>query len=296
MSNKTNTVDTIRQDGDHTKRDEILEMFLDEEFVPQAYVDILLSNVDTTNMNQVQALSSGLLSRLDFYTKTLTNQLETNIWNLEKLSETLPGTWSGSNSTENLTSIGEDKLIPTRTVGAGINGGVSKLEYYLDTLGSSVKSLETDLKKVELELNQNNDKNKDDNDVKGKQVIANLKDLKLIKTRLNEVLTIFNTLKDILDISTDKPDKTNAQQVYSIDDFKLSFNTLQDTIEQTLQKSLQEEDSKTINEEFLLKIEELVNLAPVFDGMDRFQTEYQKFVENIAQSSNDYLENKEIAQ
>lgn len=73
--------------------DDILSMFFDEEFVPHAFVDILLSNALNEDQIQTQSVSSLLLTRLDFYTKNLTKELENTIWNLNKLSQTLPRTW-----------------------------------------------------------------------------------------------------------------------------------------------------------------------------------------------------------
>lgn len=286
-------------------RDNVFDMFLDEDFVPQAYVDILLSNIDTDSLHQLQALSSGLLTKLDFYTRSLTNELETSIWNLEKLSETLPGTWSASSSRDYLTNDNSERTDNEKSVPAMSSssylvdqrevGGVSKLEYYLDTLGTSVKSLESDLNKVEVELTELNERNGDDQD-KSRQVVKNLKDLKLIKTRLCEVLTIFTTLRDIMVISdADVTQKKSAEAIrtFSFDDFKLSLSTLQETIEQTLEKSSREEDSSTVNNNFLLKIEQFAKLTPVFKGLDRFHDEYERFAKAILQSSNKYLQEME---
>lgn len=55
--------------------DDILSMFFDEEFVPHAFVDILLSNALNEDQIQTQSVSSLLLTRLDFYTKNLTKRV-----------------------------------------------------------------------------------------------------------------------------------------------------------------------------------------------------------------------------
>lgn len=295
---------SVAMNIDIKTRDGLFDMFLDDDFVPQAYVDILLSNVDIDNLNQVQTLSSGLLTRLDFYTRNLTNELEANIWSLEKLSEALPGTWSGSNSMDDLT-IKEDKAsdinqstlwnsdISLASTHRSITG-VSKLEYYLDTLGSSVKSLESDLNKVELELTESERTDDTNHKAKNKQVVENLRSLDLIKTRLSEVLAIFTTLKDILVISDPdiKPgNNTGEDQTFSIDDFRLSLSTLQDTIEQSLEQSIQQDILSTTNVELLWKIKHFARLTPVLKGLEKFYEEYQRFAETITQSSNKYLEN-----
>lgn len=297
-----------------SSKDELFDMFLDEDFVPQAYVDILLNNINIDDLNQVQSLSSGLLTRLDFYTKSLTKELEKNIWNLEKLSQSLPGTWSIVDSSDNQvdhnrsknsnigTKISRDPVSPTilnersaRNIGSI---GVSKLEYYLDTLGSSVKSLENDLNKLEGDLNQSNKSTQGtDQCEKSKHVMQQLRGLNLVKMRLSEVLTIFTTLRDILVISnageTESKDKEHIR-TFTINDFKLSLFTLQETVEQTLDNAARKERADTVNKEFLAKIEKFVKLRDVFKGFDKFYEEYQKFSKAISQSSTKYLESKDI--
>ena len=297
-----------------SSKDELFDMFLDEDFVPQAYVDILLNNINIDDLNQVQSLSSGLLTRLDFYTKSLTKELEKNIWNLEKLSQSLPGTWSIVDSSDNQvdhnssknsnigTKISRDPVSPTilnersaRNIGSI---GVSKLEYYLDTLGSSVKSLENDLNKLEGDLNQSNKSTQGtDQCEKSKHVMQQLRGLNLVKMRLSEVLTIFTTLRNILVISnageTESKDKEHIR-TFTINDFKLSLFTLQETVEQTLDNAARKESADTVNKEFLAKIEKFVKLRDVFKGFNKFYEEYQKFSKAISQSSTKYLESKDI--
>lgn len=309
------TKDTATDDTSNiSSKDDLFDMFMDEDFVPQAYVDILLNNIDIDNLSQVHSLSSGLLTRLDFYTRSLTKELEKNIWNLEKLSENLPGTWSIIDPIENkihnhnledhdiATTSDGDKIssivLSERSVGNIGVLGVSKLEYYFDTLGSAVNSLETDLNKLETDLNQQNKDTHDNNQgVKTRYVIQQLKDLKLIKARLNEVLTVFTTLKDILVISNagevEGKEKEHVR-TFTIDDFKVSLFTLQETIEQTLEKAAKEESGNIVNKEILAKIEKLVKLTDVFKGFNKFYKEYQDFSKSISQSSTKYLDSKDI--
>lgn len=297
-----------------SSKDDLFNMFLDEDFVPQAYVDILLNNIDIDNLNQVHSLSSGLLTKLDFYTTSLTKELEKNVWNLEKLAQSLPGTWSvtdpienqvyNHNSKDHETEIKSKNDTfpspvlnekPVRNIGAF---GVSKLEYYLDTLGSSVKSLENDLNKLETDLSQRHKNTQNINQSeKTRCVIQQLKDIKLIKTRLIEVLTVFTTLKDILFISNAgeiKGKEEELSKTFIINDFRVSLSTLRQTIGQTLEKAAQEEDSDVVNKEILSKIEKLVKLTDVFKSFDKFYKEYQEFSKSISQISTKYLELKDI--
>ena len=70
--------------------DDILSMFFDEEFVPHAFVDILLSNALNEDQIQTQSVSSLLLTRLDFYTKNLTKELGHLLGITKKQNRTIP--------------------------------------------------------------------------------------------------------------------------------------------------------------------------------------------------------------
>lgn len=221
-------------------KDEILEMFFDEEFVPQAFVDILLTNKATEDLQSLQTISTNFLTKLDFYTRNLTIELENTIFNLEKLSETLPGTYSKYNNDKlnhdnNINNHNSDILNASNLLNdLSINSteknntnsinlknqkimGISKLEYYIDTLGSSVKSLESDLNNVEKDINNlknnnnnyNNNSNKTATNDNSEKILTKLNNLKIIKQRLNNVLNIFKELQKIMIISNDSSTDNN---------------------------------------------------------------------------------------
>ncbi|CCD24664.1 Golgi transport complex subunit COG7 NDAI_0D03500 [Naumovozyma dairenensis CBS 421] len=268
-----------KKEASTSQDDELLEMFFDEGFVPQAYIDIFISTLNANKPNQIQTASSALLARLDFYTKYLTKELETTIWDLEKLSEALPATLSS-----NWPAIEDHD--PT-------SFGASKLEYYIDTLGSAVRGLETDMDKVDSKLdalNSNYEKNSNN-------LMQKLKGLETIKSRLNNVLQTFNELKIILDISSDEKDKdVNRRKIAttSLDDFTISLRTLEDTIISALNESLDSEKSNEINDELLKRIDQLNDLLPLFNGFDKFNTVYSQFSTNIKHGVKEYLSTKDI--
>lgn len=262
--------------------DEILKMFFDEAYVPQAFVDILLTNATAKGINQVQTVSSSLLSRLDYYTKHLTKELETTIRNLENLSETLPGTWAVNASVE-----GEDEGPLTLT---GLQGS-SKLEYYLDTLASAVRALETDMEKIDFQMSELNSKYESSTDV-----VEKLFKLETVKERLHKVLKHFTNMKTILAISAGSTAKQSSEDTLniSITEFKVSLKILEKTINHSLVESSSKEVSSEINEELLKKIDLFTELRPLFKGLDKFYPPYSDFAEKIKREAQYYLSTKDI--
>ena len=269
-------------------KDEILEIFFDENFVPQAFVDILLSSTKAQDQCQLQHTSSALLSRLDFYTRHLTSELESTIWNLEKLSERLPGTWDEGAVQK---SVGSDDVnsIAERYIDSQMSGA-SKLEYYLDTLGSAVRSVESDIQMVDNDLSQLNEQFTDDTDV-----IEQTKQLELVRGRLNDVLKMFRLVQSICGISgSDATKKQQDGQNVSLEDFKLSLSTLAETISESLNKAQSEESAGERNAPLLDKVDNLIRLAPMFKGLGQFYDVYEEFSNNISKESQRYLRTKDI--
>lgn len=263
--------------------DEILGMFFDEGFVPQAFVDILLSNAANKDISQVQAASSSLLSRFDFYTRNLTKELEMTIQKLERLSETLPGTWSVK------MDAADNDLSSVSAVGS------SKLEYYLDTLSSAVRVLEGDMAKINRQLDGLDNKYKTSNNI-----VNQLKNLEKIKMRLHKVLNLFTQIKSVLTISVTESDtsKVNAKNddgtSITVGEFKDSLQVLEETICQSLTEVTDRETVMEKDENLLKNIHLFIELKPLFGGLHKFYPVYSQFVENIKKKTNEYLSTKDI--
>ncbi|GCE99864.1 hypothetical protein ZYGM_003263 [Zygosaccharomyces mellis] len=262
---------------------EILGMFFDEGFVPQAFVDILLSNAANKDISQVQAASSSLLSRFDFYTRNLTKELEMTIQKLERLSETLPGTWSVK------MDAADNDLSSVSAVGS------SKLEYYLDTLSSAVRVLEGDMAKINRQLDGLDNKYKTSNNI-----VNQLKNLEKIKMRLHKVLNLFTQIKSVLTISVTESDtsKVNAKNddgtSITVGEFKDSLQVLEETICQSLTEVTDRETVMEKDENLLKNIHLFIELKPLFGGLHKFYPVYSQFVENIKKKTNEYLSTKDI--
>ena len=272
--------------------DKLLEMFFDESFVPQAFVDILLLNTASKDNKQLQQTAPALLSRLDFYTRHLTSELENTIWNLERLSDVLVGTWNmpssaGENSkvTDNESSTEPEALL-----------GASKLEYYLDTLSNAVRTLKNDTCKVDERLHGLDEEYKD-----GMDVVEELRNLEGVKERLNDVMQYFTQVRTISEIS--KPEaggspggdqKGAGGHTVSLRDLEVSLTTLSETIGEALLESSKQESSMEKNVGLLHKIDQLVKLAPLFKGFDPFYKVFVDFSNNILKKREEYLEGKDI--
>ncbi|QLQ79793.1 hypothetical protein HG537_0C04420 [Torulaspora globosa] len=266
------------------KNDEILEIFFDQAFVPQAFVDILLTNAAGQGLNEAQAVSSSLLSRLDYYTKNLTKELESTIKKLENLSEALPTAWTSSDFID---SGDGSSLLGTNL------GRPSKLEYYLDTLGSAVRAIDSDLTKIDTQMVEINDQYSG-----SREVAEKLRKLELIKGRLEKASQNFLTLKSFLGISmaSDTSKETDSQLTISVAELKLSLKTLEETIDQSLQDCLNKESSEERNQELLDKIDLFINLKPIFKGLEKFYPVYAQFAQSIGSKAQSYLRAKDLGE
>ncbi|CAI4063207.1 hypothetical protein SUVZ_07G2390 [Saccharomyces uvarum] len=264
--------------------DDILGMFFDEEFVPHAFVDILLTNALDEDEIQTQSISSSLLTRLDFYTKNLTKELENTIWNLDKLSQTLPMAWAPSRSSE---ESDKDDLSVYSTESLRS----SKLEYYLDTLGSAVRALETGMKNVVEKIDEI-DQQKDENNYVRRQ----LQSLVLIKERIEKTIYYLEQIKTIMNISKTK-ESVNAANVgkdISISDFRTSLRALENTIDESLTLTSGNEAKNQKNTDLIERIDSLSELKTLFKGLDKFFAEYVTFSESIKLKAQSYLATKDI--
>ncbi|AGO13146.1 AaceriAFL010Cp [[Ashbya] aceris (nom. inval.)] len=245
------------------RHDEILQMFFDEEFVPQAYLDILLSSVDRP-LNELQQISASLLNRLEYYTGVLTKDLEDTIKRLQKPAELLNYSVSNDNSG---------------------NMKTTRLEYYMDTLANSVQSLELDVGKINAELAQ-----LDASYETSTQIVVKITQLELVKSRLQQVLNVFQQLQTILRISVGEEDK--ALQNVDVNDFTVALETLRDTINKKLEECLESETATEKNNELLSKIDSFIVLKALLKGFNRFYPVYLQFANEIQKAKENYLAQK----
>ncbi|SCU82416.1 LADA_0C05116g1_1 [Lachancea dasiensis] len=214
--------------------DEILEMFFDEQFMPLAYLDLLLS--PDGPLGETHSMSSSLLSRLDLYTDRLTSQLESTVHNLRKPTELL-----------SYTGVHTDL------------GDTTKLQYYLDTLSNSVKDLKGDIETVNVQLSNLKVEN-----AESIRTTEALHDLNLVKSRLLQVSKCFEDLRAIAIASFEGVGKDEIPQIISSNEFKRSLKQLQDLLCTEFEESLSRESSQSRNEDLLRKLKNYEDLRPTF--------------------------------
>ncbi|CUS22913.1 LAQU0S07e03004g1_1 [Lachancea quebecensis] len=245
--------------------DELLKMFFDEEFVPHAYLDLLLS-AENMPISELQSISTTLLSKLDIYTDRLTRELGSNIDKLRKPTELL------SFSTSYLQAE-----------------GTTKLEYYLETLGNSVKNLKDDIAGVNKQLAEAKQNNQE-----SLKTVEEIQDLRLVKTHLQMVLDCFEQLRSIVIISAESSEKCQPQELVSLSSFKSSLKVLGDIITSSFKDSSEVEVSSIQNEELLKKVDFFAELKPIFKDLPKFYSTYGDFVDRIRHEADVYLQGKDI--
>lgn len=283
--------------------DELLSMFFDDEFVPHAYLDAFFSNdlssanlKNSSNIQSLQHRSSLLLSNLDFLTNELTNDLESKIDKLYNSNSIISYSYN-NNANETSTS----KLKPT-----------SRLEYYIDSLLISIQSLNEIIESIQLKINTIKS-----NSTTTSETVQILINLSVSKTNLFKVLKFLELIKSLVDISHDdttttipttnkfapttssKSTSSNTPEIIiTPTEFQNSLNILKDTIqEQFLLKSAKELENQ-IDLEFLSKVNNFINLLPIFKNLNSsgtgFFNIYNDFVKKISKSKQDYLNGKKI--
>ncbi|CDO91917.1 unnamed protein product [Kluyveromyces dobzhanskii CBS 2104] len=234
----------------------LLNMFFDEDFVPQAYVDILLSSFQTDQLDELKTNCSGLLSKLDYYNGNISKELESTIQRLQKPAELI------------VYSASEEQQ------------GTTKLEYYLDTLANSVNLLEIDVKDIDKQLLELNSRYDDSSGI-----TETLSKLTAAKKHLETVKRSFDLLKTIMEISIQE-DQDKLQNI-STEDFKLALATLQETVFVTLNQPLSD------SSDLLKKIDAFIELKHILKGLKKFYGPYTEFSQAIQKEKDRYLNSKD---
>jgi len=280
--------------------DELLSMFFDDEFVPHAYLDAFLSNniktrsssttsnttTNLKNLSTIQSLqhnSSLLLSNLDFLTNELTNDLESKIHKLHNLNSIISYSYQNSDETS--------KLKPT-----------SRLEYYIDSLLISIESLNETIESITSKINLL--QSQPDSTMK------NMINLSFAKTNLIKVLKFLELIKSIVEISHDEngisngnlaPTTSNKNFIQKQQDivispleFQTSLSILRDTIIEQFNNKLSNETKTEIDFEYLKKINNFINILPIFKNLNVFYNNYNDFVKKITKAKQNYLNLKDL--
>lgn len=277
---------------------QVLSQFFDEDFVPVDYINALIStslNVSsqTNNINnKSNELHSSVSLRLLFqrlsalslhfneYTNELTKRFDQSYSKLLTSSSQIISYNNQISVLDNDLNNNDSEDIVTR------------LQYHLATLNTSMYSLLEDVKNTKNNLSIVDPYKKDN------KTIDDLKTLVLIKCRINEVKESFELLKSLVasveaDASLENP--TNKNNI-TIDDFKKSLVILHDLIQDQISNEIKiYQDAKSnnkdviINEKLIKIIDNMINLQPFFKSLIHFQIAYSSFVDFLKVQKNNYL-------
>lgn len=244
--------------------DDMIEMFFDAEFEPQTYLNMLLSSSSVSRLDRegesqqslstiqtlksLQPITNALIKKFDFYTTNFTKEYERNVSTLEDpINDIIV---SGSKKT--------------------------KIEFYLETLNSSISSLGSEVQKLEAQIAQNNgDLAKD----KQKGFLGDLKSLETIKTRLLNVLDCFIKINEAIN-------REDQHQV-SVQDFKENLLSYQKQLTGDLRSLPTWSENESA--EFIKQVRHLIELKHLFRGFDLFYPVYMEFSQALKKEVNDYL-------
>ncbi|KAH3666255.1 hypothetical protein OGAPHI_004444 [Ogataea philodendri] len=270
------------------KENEVLSMFFDDAFVPHDYLDALftsslnlntpqlkdksISFASSASLKSLQGKCLSLLTHLDYYTNELTRQFEQKLQDLH-------------NSSSIISYTSDD------------NAGITRLEYYVEYLASSINSLNRDLDDVNTKLKSVNVP------PQSEDLVKDFQDLKLVKERIKATLDIFEIIQAVVLTSTIEEGKLqNASSTLSfaptgstqsdpaanvsLDTFSSSLSILEETILDQIQK---EKGSAEVNQGLVDKIQLLVDLLPFFKNLTRFYLIYADFAQFLESEKKRYL-------
>lgn len=282
---------------------EIIEIIKDEDFVPHVFLDTFFSSILATKSTEsssapaaapapasasntgksnedlelINKNSTILLSNLELLTKRLNSNLNSNLSNLNSTNSIISYSFNSSNgSTSNNNNLNLKSI--------------SKLEYFIDSISSSIKTLNLEIK----EVNSKTDKT-------GSHCVDTLKQLNLIKENFKKVLSIFELLKSIIDINYSTienlaPTSISNTAPNSVSDVNIisikpkDFQDCLDELFKTVKLQISSVNPNEFNTKLINKINTLIEIQPIFKNLTNFNNIYTDFVKKLTIEKKNYLQ------
>lgn len=273
---------------------DVLTMFFDENFVPHDFVDALftsslaqptLDNSDEfASPRAIQGLQgkfSSLLTHLDYYTNELTRQFEDKMKNLENSSS-----------------------IISQSDGDDTSKGITRLEYYVGNLSSSLNSISRDLKHANEEVAQVTEQSTFQ---KTEVSVADLQQMIHIREGITKVIDVFERVRSLVASSTEsdaknldqlaptggKPVDIDEPLTVSAEAFQSALSLLKELIleQVSAERRKAQEDPDTYTEpkaDFVSILDGMIELDPFFRNMSKFSQPYTHFVEFLQKEKQRY--------
>ncbi|ODV82924.1 hypothetical protein CANARDRAFT_178143 [[Candida] arabinofermentans NRRL YB-2248] len=200
-------------------------------------------------------------------------------------------------------------------MGMGETIGITRLEYYVENLSSSINSLNRDLSEVNSKLTSIEQQQQQQQQNSNNESIQTFKDLNMIKFKIQSVLNVFETVKAIVTTSRIEEEKLKEQNENNnnynnnyngngvgdsdsdtddvdLNTFTNSLSILEETIMEQIQQDKSNKDQYEIavpNDELLEKINLMIDLLPFFKNLNSFRHIYADFVNVLESEKKRYL-------
>lgn len=279
----------------------VLSQFFEEDFVPVDYVNALVAtslNANTnssTNSATISGTSNSLNSSLSLkvlnqrlnslsfryneYTNELSNQFDRTYSKLLKSSIEVVSYSNTGNINSNDFVDNDDPH------------SVTRLQYQLSTLKTSMYSLLEDLQVTKESINSINPEI--DN-----LPVSKLKELTEIQERIKNVDAAFELLKSLVASS----DAVNSQDLNNVKDklnnkitiaeFGNSLNIIKQSIQEQIEKEMQSikiSSKVTKNDKLVKIIDSMIDMQPLFKSFVHFQVPYSSFVDFLKLQKSNYM-------
>ena len=288
---------------------QVLAQFFDQDFNPSDYINALfmtslnasapisnaLSN-KSLELNSASSLKilfkrcSALSLHFNEYTNELVRRFDQSYEKLHSSSSQIIS-YDGQNQLGlSLKSSDDDTTAESKEI-------VTRLQYHLATLNTSMYSLLDDLKQTREKLDIIDPKKTN------KNAVDDLQKLVLVKKRVEEVKISFNLLKSLVassEIEDAREDFQNAATFKSdritVAEFKNALAVLRKLMQEQLSQEIdlynnskKDGHPAEVNQKLMKIIDNMINLQPIFKSFLNFQSSYAAFVEFLKEQKSNYL-------
>lgn len=260
---------------------QVLAQFFDNDFVPVDYINALISSTinQTTSRNAINNKSTELTSSASL--KLAVERMNCLVLHFNEYTDELLKRFDQS----------YDKLMSSSTQIISYstnddNEAVTRLQYHLTNLNTSLYSLVEDI----VQTNTNLEKLKL-NEGEDKKSIVELQELMKIKNNIKKVQDSFKLLKSLVASTETNADKEVSE--ISISEFKDALGILTQLMQEQIQvevKVVKETKETKINEKLIKIVDSMIELQPMFKSLIQFQPSYASFVDTLKVQKNGYME------
>ncbi len=265
--------------------------------------NLLLSSLDT--LTNFQLKSTELLTKLEYKSNSLTKELEILVDGLEQNGVIIASNNRYDNIDDNNDNDEDEKGGEEEEEEEEEEKGTTRLDYYIETLESSIKGLNSDISNVSTDISDTlfttttAIKNDESDKKQETSSIIKLANLNQVKKKMELVLQVLTTAKSIsmtsvpdeisnendgsLSVETyQRQKKVEFGHVITTKEFQNSLKTIYNTLSSELiSPSSNEQLNLNSKNEALEQIEFMGSLIPLFKDMKEFSLLYNEFIKDL---------------